>query len=228
MRNVRRKILSLTLAVIMMISVFSFVSCNRSYDEEEVIAATKTLLKDAEMLNKVYYGSGIEYFDSDEEKGYYRKANVNHLKELGFSTIDELMTLTEKTFSDEYSELIYSTILSPLNTDTSIVSPARYYQAYDEDTGLPTHIMVHSAYQAKFKDSLVYDYDSIRVERSKKERVHVKVDVTVTNGEGKSQRTTITVMLIEEEDGWKIDNHTFANYSELKDRYDELNNKDIK
>lgn len=225
MKNDGRKILSLTLIAIMLLSLFNFTSCNRSYDEDEVIAATKILLKDAEMLNKVYYGSGIEYFDSDEEKGYYRKANVNHLEKLGFFTIEELMTLTEKTFSDEYSELLYTTILSALNDNTAIVSPARYYQAYDEKTGLPTHIMVYSAFEPMFKDSVVYDYDSIRVERSKKERVHVKVDVAVTNGEGKSQHVTITVMLVEEDDGWKIDNPTYANYNELKDRYDELNNK---
>ena len=99
----------------------------------------KALLKDAEMLNKVYYGSGIEYYDSDDEKGYYRKANVNHLEELGFTTIDELKTLTEKTFSKEYSSLLYTTILSAMKDDISVISAARYYQAYDEETGAPEY-----------------------------------------------------------------------------------------
>ena len=73
-----------------------------------------------------------------------------------------------------------------------------------------------------------YDYSSLRVEKSKKERVYVKVDATVTNSEGKSQQVTLTVILVEEADGWKIDNPTYANYNEAKDRYDELKNQDIK
>ena len=228
MKNVKDKIISLLLIAVTIVSLFTLSSCNRKYDEEEIIEVSKILLKDAEMLNIVYYGSGIEYFDDEDEKGYYRKANVNHLEELGFSTIDELKKLTDKTFSVGYSSELYSTILSSLATDISIVSPARYYQAYDEETGAPTHIMVYSNFTPMLKDSIVYDYDSLRVEGSKKEKVYVKIDATVTKADGKSQSTTVTVALVEEDDGWRIDNPTYANYNEYKDRYDELNNKDLK
>lgn len=228
MKNVKNRFISLLLVTVTLVSLFTLSSCNRSYDEEEIIEVSKILLKDAEMLNIVYYGSGIEYFDDEDEKGYYRKANVNHLEELGFSTIDELKTLTDKTFSKGYSSEIYSTILSSLSTDISIVSPARYYQAYDEETGAPTHIMVYSNFTPMLKDSIVYDYESLRVDGSKKEKVYVKIDATVTNADGKSQTTTVTVALVEEDDGWRIDNPTYANYNEYKDRYDELNNKDLK
>ena len=228
MKNVKDRIISLLLITVTIVSLFTLSSCNRKYDEEEIIEVSKILLKDAEMLNLVYYGSGIEYFDDEDEKGYYRKANVNHLEELGFSTIDELKKLTDKTFSVGYSSELYSTILSSLATDISIVSPARYYQAYDEETGAPTHIMVYSNFTPMLKDSIVYDYDSLRVEGSKKEKVYVKIDATVTKADGKSQSTTVTVALVEEDDGWRIDNPTYANYNEYKDRYDELNNKDLK
>lgn len=228
MKNVKNRFISLLLVTVTLVSLFTLSSCNRSYDEEEIIEVSKILLKNAEMLNIVYYGSGIEYFDDEDEKGYYRKANVNHLEELGFSTIDELKTLTDKTFSAGYSSEIYSTILSSLSTDISIVSPARYYQAYDEETGAPTHIMVYSNFTPMLKDSIVYDYESLRVDGSKKEKVYVKIDATVTNADGKSQTTTVTVALVEEDDGWRIDNPTYANYNEYKDRYDELNNKDLK
>ena len=228
MKNVKDRIISLLLITVTIVSLFTLSSCNRKYDEEEMIEVSKILLKDAEMLNIVYYGSGIEYFDDEDEKGYYRKANVNHLEELGFSTIDELKKLTDKTFSVGYSSELYSTILSSLATDISIVSPARYYQAYDEETGAPTHIMVYSNFTPMLKDSIVYDYDSLRVEGSKKEKVYVKIDATVTKADGKSQNTTVTVALVEEDNGWRIDNPTYANYNEYKDRYDELNNKDLK
>ena len=228
MRNERRKILSLFLIVAMIVSLFSLTSCNRRYDKEEVVAAAQILLKEAEMLNIVYYGSGIEYYDSDEEKGYYRKANDNHLQRLGFSTIDELKALTEKTFSTEYSSVLYSTILSPITTDTSIITPARYYQAFDEETGEPTHLMVYSKFIPMMKDKIEYDYSTLNAVGSKKEKVYVTVEATVTCEDGKSQKATVTITLVEEENGWRIDNPTYANYNEYKDRYDELNNKDLK
>lgn len=227
MRN-GRKIITLFLIAVLILSIFSLSSCNRSYDEEEVIAVTKILLKDAEMLNFVYYGSGIEYYDSENDNSYYRKANDEHLENLGFSTIKELKELTEKTFSSEYSSLLYTTILSAMTDDKSVISAARYYQAVDEKTGEPTCIMVYSKFVPMLKDKIEYDYDSLKVTGSKKEKVYVTVEATVTREDGKSQKTTVTITLVEEENGWRIDNPTYANYNEMKDRYDELNNKDFK
>ena len=228
MRNDTRKILSLFLIVVTVICVFSLSSCNRRYDADEVVAETEKLLKEAEILNFVYYGGGIEYYDSDEENGYYRKANDKHLEELGFSTIEELKSLTEKTFSKEYSNVLYTTILSPMTNDTSLISAARYYQVYDEQTNNPSHIMVYSKFNLMLKDSIEYDYSSLKATGSKKEKVYVTVEATVTREDGKSQKATITITLVEEENGWRIDNPTYANYNEMKDRYDELNNKDLK
>ena len=54
------------------------------------------------------------------------------------------------------------------------------------------------------------------------------VEATVTREDGKSQKTTVTITLVEEDEGWRIDNPTYANYNEAKDRYDELKDKDIK
>ena len=210
--------------ILVLIFVLSFGEKNRKFDKAEVEAATKQLLKEAEFLNQIYYGSGIKYYDTDDGKtGHYRKADIAHLEELGFSTLDELKTITEKTFSDEYSDLLYSTILSSLKEGSTVVTAARYFQAYDEETNKPTDIMVYSKFNVKFKDKVEYDYDSIKAEKSKKDKVYVSVNATVTNSEGKSQKITLTITLIEEEDGWKIDNPTYANYNSSKDRYNELN-----
>ena len=199
----------------------------RDYDEDEVLEAVAPLLRDAELLNFVYYGSGVRYYDDSAATGYYREADKAHLEELGFSTIEELKALTEKTFSASYSELIYSTVLSSMTDGTSIISLARYYQATDAETGAPTHIMVQSKYTVLFKDSIAYDYNSFKVVGSKGEKVYVTVDATVTRADGATQKTTVTITLFEEEYGWRIDNPTYANYNENKDRYDQLKDQDI-
>ena len=228
MRIKTNRIVALALAVLMLFSLLTLTSCNRSFDEEEVLTAAKELLKTAEMLNIVYYGSGIQYFDDDKEIGYYRKADTTHLERLGFDTIAELKEITEKTFSKAYSNTIYSTILSSLTDETSVITLARYYQAYDEKTGEPTHIMVHSKFSPILKGSIEYDYDSLRVDGSKKDKVNLLIDATVKNNEGASQITTITVTLVEEEGGWRIDAPAYANYNAMQDKYDELKNQDFK
>jgi len=214
--QVCKKFLSVILLLATVSSLLFSVSCNRKYDEDEVLSATKELLAKAEKLNYIYYGEGIKYYDSNDQNGYYRKANIAHLEELGFSNIDELKAITEETFSVEYSNLIYSTILSAVRDDFTVVSAARYYQEYDEVTKLPTDIMVNSAFSPMMRDRVEYNYDSMYVSGVKKEKVFVTVKATVTNTKGDSQITDIVITLIEEENGWRIDNPTYANYNDRK------------
>ena len=228
MRNVKRKVISLILVIVILSSLLTLTSCNRKYDEEEVIAAAKVLLKDAEILNEIYYGKGIRYYDTEiENAGYYKRADATHLLELGFSTIDELRAMTERTFSYEYSQSIYTTLLYGFKEDGKVVTAARYYQYTDEETE-ESFIMVYTKFEVMFKDTIVYDYDSIKVEKEKKENVYLTVNATVTNAEGASQQITLTVTLIEELGGWRICNPTYANYNALNDRYNELENQEIK
>ena len=154
MRNVKGKLVSLLLIAVMLVSLFSFSSCNRKYDEEEVIAAAKTLIKNSELLNEVYYGNGIRYYDAEiENAGYYKRADDTHLSELGFSTIEELKVLTEKTFSYSYSQNIYNTILYGFKEDGKVVSAARYYQYTDTEKN-ESYIMVYTKFDVQFKDKL--------------------------------------------------------------------------
>jgi hypothetical protein len=229
MRRVRKnRFISIILVLILIVSALNLSSCNknRKYDEVEVVAAAKELLKKAEALNFIYYGSGIRYHDGNESNGNYHRANSDHLVELGFSSINELKALTEKTFSQAYSQRLYSTILSALRDDATLVSSARYYQEVNKETG-ETYIMVNSNFEPMFKDTIVYDYESMKAEKSVREKVYIKVNATVTNMDGESQNITLTINLVEEEDGWKIDNPTYANYNAVKDQYDELKNKDF-
>ncbi len=204
-------------------SILTLSSCNRRINEEEVLSSARELLQEAEKLNFIYFGSGIEYYDDDTgNTGYYRQASNVHLDKLGFKTIDELVEMTDKVFSKEYAAIVYSTILSPLNDEGIILGQARYYQAKDEETGEPTNIMVYSKFTPILADKNEYDYNSLQIESVKKEKVHISVNVIVTNSEGKTQTQGVMVTLVEEEDGWRIDNPTYANYSELYDKYDEL------
>ena len=215
-------------AVIILLSVctsltLTLSSCNRSYDEEEVLAEAHKLLKNAEILNEVYYGDGIATRDGGVVNGYYLEADSIHLSRLGFESIDGLRSLTRNTFTKGYCEEIFSTKLDSISDEYGILNMARYYQHYNIDTLEPVCIMVYTKYNVSFKDSLVYDYSSLRVSGVKGQTVTVTVDATVTNKDGMEQNTEIDLYLIEEDNGWRIDNPCYANYNEYKDKYDELN-----
>ncbi len=230
-RTVTRCIVLFTLILSMMVGVLSFTSCNRSYNNEEVEEAAASLLRRAEMLNEVYYGSGIAYNTlSSMQNGAYYDADVIHLEKLGFETIAELKEITEETFTQDYSIQIYNSILSPLNVDGVNLGLARYYQKYelDNEYNAPLCIMVYSKFTPLFKDSIVYDYSSMRAVGSKGEIVTVCVDATVTNEEGLNQDIVINIQLIEEKNGWRINNHTWANYNPYSDLLDELEKVEIK
>jgi hypothetical protein len=107
-----------------------------------------------------------------------------------------------------------------------LVSSARYYQAVNEETR-ETYIMVNSNFTPMFKDSIVYDYESMKAEKSVREKVYVSVNATVTNAEGLSQNITLMINLVEEDSGWRIDNPTYANYNADKDEYDKLKDQDL-
>lgn len=220
MRRALKPIVCLLLTALVMLSL---ASCNRRYDEDEVIASAEALLRKAEVLNEIYYGHGIQYITSGYVDGYYYEADPIHLNSLGFETIEELKNKTLEVFTYGYAEEIFETKLSMIEDETGVQEMTRYYQRYDGPNLLaPICIMVYSKAPVTFVDEVIYDYTSLRVTGSKKQTVLVKVDATVTNSEGKSQTVTVNLNLIEEDDGWRIDNPCYANYNDSMDKYNEL------
>ena len=228
-KKVLKCILYFTLILAMVVPVLSFTSCNRKYDEGEVIAAATDLLKKSEVLNVVLFGEGIAAGGTNQS-GAYREADFLHLNQLGFTTIAELENMIRETFSAEYSAYAISTVLSPIKVDGVMYSNSRYYQLYaDEITKTdPVCIMVHTEYDYIFTDSVVYDYDSIKVKDVKKKTLYISVMATVTNRNGESQDTEVVFELIEENNGWRINSGTFVNYNAYRDKYDELKDQEIK
>ncbi|MBQ7363113.1 MAG: hypothetical protein IJW48_01540 [Clostridia bacterium] len=217
-----RKAIALLL-VLITLGACVLISCDRSYDEEEVLASAKELLFQAEILNKVYYGGGINYISTGYKDGNYYEADPIHLAVLGFTTIDELKNMTLDTFTLGYSEEIFSTKLSMIEDETGIQEMTRYYQKYDgNELSEPVCIMVYSMAKRQLTGDIEYDYSTLRITGVKRQTVYVTVTATVKNSEGKQMTVDIELNLIEEDNGWRIDNPCYANYSELSDKYGEL------
>ena len=136
-----------------------------------------------------------------------------HLEKLGFKTIEELKELTRAAFSEDLCESIFATSLTSVSDDNGIQSYARYYQKYvdDDSTERPYNIMVYTKARVLLTDEVVYHYDTLEVESVKGQVVYVTLMVTVTRGE-ESQTRPISVGLIEEESGWRLNDATYISY----------------
>lgn len=205
-----KKLISVLL--ILLISLGMLSSCgDREYDEAEVKSAAKELIESSKILNEIYWGKGIPYIeDMNTSDGVYHRAVDSYHYLIGFKTIDELKTLTEKTFSQDFCKThIYSTPVLAIDSNTEEI---RYYQKYSAFDQTPEYIMVNSIWKPLISGEVAYDYDSLTVVGSEKETVYVTLKATVTLDNLEPQTREIRVALIEEESGWRIDSPTYLNY----------------
>ncbi len=217
------------IALMLVISLLplSFVSCNRSYDEAEVISAAGKLISASETLNEIYYGEGIGWLDNSEKNnGIYCEADPTELNRYGFKTIAELKELTKEVFSVAHAERMFEGSFSGVFMQDGSSTKARYYQKFIDSSDpiertKPDCIMVCSEVEGLIKGEAIYDLSTLAVSHVKGQVVYVTLDVSVSY-EGKTQKQTLEVGLFEEEAGWRLDSPTYAGYNEFIDIYDQL------
>ena len=219
-----KKAISLFVSVTLVLaSLFNLISCDRSYDEQEVKREARMLIENSIMLNEIYWGEGIAYVENaSTSNGAYYEASFISLDKYGIRTLDDLKAKTRDVFSDGYCELIFSTTMSSVVDAEELQVYARYYQKYtDEYMTTPDCIMVYSHAKALITGEAEYLYDTLEVEGSKKETVYVKIQVKVTL-DGKVQQKELKIGLVEENDGWRLDTPTYVSYNEKEDDYNNL------
>ena len=122
--------------------------------------------------------------------------------------------MTCEVFSSSYSANIFETTLSSVSDTDGIQGLARYYQKYEDvEMTKPDTIMVYSRANVFLKDEVDYLFDTLEVVGSKKQIVYVTLYANVKREE-KSQTRQIKVGLIEEENGWRLNDATYLVYDE--------------
>lgn len=201
------------ISLLILICVFSccLISCDRSYDENEVLCAARVLIEKSGPLNYIIWGGGIKYIEGGDE-GSYREADPEDLKKYGFETVEELKKQISEVYTAGYCESIFSTVFSSWGDEDGILGLARYIQEYsDRENTVPKRIMVYSNANVFIKDEIEYLFDTLKVIGSEKEVVYVEITVKVTR-DGDAQMHTKKIALLEEENGWRIDSPTYMNY----------------
>ena len=214
------RIASLTLISVLLLSMFSCEK-DRKYDEAEVLAAARELISNSIPLNEIYYGAGFD-FEDDGKSGIYKSATAESLEKYGVSTIDDIKAKTLEVFCDSVAESMFSAAFSSITDDDVIVYYSRYYQAYDENKN-PTGIMVNSAYEYFLTGDISYDYDSLTVIDVEGEVIKLGINADVSSKTGKVKTMSLTIRIIEEDDGWRLKSPSYAVYNESTDIYENQN-----
>ena len=173
------------------------------YDEDEVISAAGTLIKKSAEFNTIFWGDGIPFA---EGTGYDSGIYSPSIPEYKYILIDDILKDAEKVFSSGYMMSVKRTVFSAQFGDTGVDGYARYYQETEFDP-----IMVRTDYEPVLVDDNEYLYDTIVIDGADENAVYVKISIKVTRGDA-HQNVTSRIKLVNE-DGWRIDSHTFANYN---------------
>ena len=214
-----KKIISIIICIVILTAitltiVFTAMSCDRDYDEATVKAAAEDLIEKSVLLNEIFWGDGLQYYDDKNySDGDYHAAIEAYHYRMGFETISELKAMTAKVFSEEYTNLIATTVFSEIYDGEEIVHTSRYYQKYSAADGVtPEMIMVNTKYKKLLDGDVVYDYSSLTVTHSEGDVVYVTINATVTLDDLPPKTKMLEIGLIEEASGWRIHTPTYLNY----------------
>ncbi len=173
------------------------------YDETELISTAGTLIRKSAEFNIIFWGDGIPFEEgTNYDNGIYSPS----MSEYKYTLIDDIIKDAENIFSSGYMTTVKRTIFSAQFGDTGVDGYARYYQETELDP-----IMVRTDYKPVLVDKNEYLYDTIVIDGADENAVYVKISIKVTRDDA-YQIITSRIKLVNE-DGWRIDNHTFANYN---------------
>lgn len=195
----------------------------REYDEAQVLTAARELLKRSVPLNDLFWGEGLSPWMAEDAavQGNYREVSPADMQTFGVRNIDDIRQKTFEVFTQDYGTEILSTKISSVNTGSGVASLARYAQSYTDEGDYDTLYVLTTA-TVYLTDTVVYDYESMRVSGADSERVFVTLSATVTDAEGHSQTAELTLSLLEEEAGWRLDAPTYLRYNPYREEYEKL------
>ena len=208
----KTSIFALILVLTLMCTMVTSCKDELVYDEAEVLTEANRLLKMAEVVNSIFYGNGIAYVPGLNQNGIYCEADYNHLYSLDLRTLTDMKKLCVDTYSVSMSQMVFSATTDVTNDGSGLLL-ARYYTPAEE----PERLMVNTSYNQIFDDKMTYDYNTLKIVGTENGRIKLTVMASVMStdeNKTEAQSVEIRILLIKEENGYRIDNFVFANYND--------------
>jgi len=201
----KKRIISLILLLALSL-LTSLTSCGEDiieYDEAEVLSQAQALIRASREFNEIFWGEGIPYVEgSNYDDGKYSPFTPDYK----YTSIKDIISAAEKVFSSGYMTNVKLTVFSAQFGDTGVNGYARYYQESELEP-----IMVSTDYKPVLVDKNEYLYDTVEIDGADERAVYVKITVKVTRGD--TFQEIVRRIALVNENGWRIDSHTFSNYN---------------
>ena len=213
-----KKIHSFLLLSLLLLSLALSLSSCAKLDTTGLLDAAPDLIARSAKLNEIYYGEGIPYDENTTPIGKYYEADKAYLAEAGFSTVTQLKEQTASVFSEEYSNILFSTNLAGFAVDGSGYTYARYASSQaealrDEKETILVYVGEGNQNPYLLGDS-TYDYTTLSIAKVGRDYAELTLSVYTVYPvceiypEGYETTVTMTVRFVYE-NGWRIDSPTY-------------------
>ncbi len=204
----KKRIISLILAVFTMLGAISLISCSGNSPElDEVKERFVYLIENSKELNMIYFGSGLPVYQREgilaEQKGVYYNDELTSydrvMENSRYLSIDEIKERSEEIYSTEYLSALYETAFDGVMTGSS-AAYLRFYEAYDW--------IYQNTYATDFELSeRIYDYSTMQIVKpSNSEYINITVDSYTL--EDKTIKT-VSLTFVYERGNWYLDSPTY-------------------
>lgn len=203
----KKIVLCLLLAALLLVAL---PGCE-TLETEGLLDDAPDLIRRAQTLNEVYFGSGIPYDKDGTPTGNYYPADKGYLAAVGFSTLDELHAETKAVFSADYAASI-------LNAAGGVAAEgiyARYISSQAEGRRDERETIL--VYRNDVRDALpvvLYDFSAIAITRVGRDYASVAISIDTEYPADDTHPAPYTVpgemtVRFVWENGWRIDSPTY-------------------
>lgn len=204
----KKAVLSIILAIVLIVSALSAVSCSGKAPKlEDVKERFIYLIEGSKEINTLYFGSGLPVYQRDtllsDKKGvYYDDKYTTYervMENSRYLTVNEIKERSEKIYSTEYLKAMYETAFEGVMTGNA----SAYIRFYESQGWLYQNL-----YATDFELSeRIYDYSSMKIVKpSNGEYVNITVD-TYTLDDKKIKNISLT--FVYERGNWYLDSPTY-------------------
>ena len=188
----KRKILYVFTAVILLLVAAALSSCSGRVSEEEAISEVTRLVKESYELNVIYFGDGLPYEDDGDERNLYAPV----AKDAPFVTKEALTYKTRTVFSNDYAaSMIETAFQGAQDANGTTALYARYIVSSDGK------LTVYKNIEGIEKKVNEYDYSTVLITKISKR--FIEANITAKDGE------VVEVILINQNGEWRIDSPTY-------------------
>ena len=204
----KKAVLSIILAIVLIVSALSAVSCSGKAPKlEDVKERFIYLIEGSKEINTLYFGSGLPVYQRDtllsDKKGvYYDDKYTTYervMENSRYLTVNEIKERSERIYSTEYLKAMYETAFEGVMTGSS----SAYIRFYESENWLYQNL-----YATDFELSeRIYDYSSMKIVKpSNGEYVNITIDTYTL--EDKTVKN-ISLTFVYERGDWYLDSPTY-------------------